>query len=63
MKKLLNSIPNIYKTMAWNFFYLFLALLVNFLIDNLANFRIPVEYAAIVAVALSGLSKFLATRK
>ena len=63
MKKLISKVPNNVKTLAWNFLYLFLALLVNFLIDNLADFKIPTEYVAMVALLLAGASKYLATKK
>jgi len=62
MKKIIKKIPNNIKTMLWNFLYLFLALVVNFAIDNLANFKIPVAYAASVAIVLSAISKYLATK-
>lgn len=63
IKQLLDKIPNNIKTIVWNLFYLILLVTCNFLLENVANLGIPVEYVATVAILLSGLSKFLLTKQ
>lgn len=62
MKKLLNRIPNAYKTLAWSTFYQVIAFTASYLLANLDGLQLDPRIVVLVGLILTGISKAVAKK-
>lgn len=61
MKKVI--IPNVYKTFVWNVGYQVVAFALRYIAENLTGLPIPAEYASLLGLILTAISKAISNLK